>query len=49
MRAKAELSLGRKSAKSIVVVITDSRPLSYRGTWLASWSVRKSARLIWVP
>merc|ERR1719405_232960 len=49
MRAKAELSLGRKSAKSIVVVITDGRPLSYRGTWIASWSVRKAARLIWVP
>merc|ERR1719243_174202 len=49
MRAKAELSLGRKSAKSIVVVITDGRPLSYRGTGLAARWVRKSARLIWVP
>merc|ERR1719178_113447 len=49
MRAKAELSLGRKSAKSMVVVITDGRPSSYRGTWLAARSVRKGARLIWVP
>ena len=30
--AKAELALGRKDSKSIVVVITDGRPLSYRGT-----------------
>jgi len=47
--AKAELSLGRKNSKSIVVVITDGRPLSYRNTGLASRNVRKSARLVWVP
>jgi hypothetical protein len=47
--AKAELGLGRKNAKSVVVVITDGRPLSYRATGLASRSVRKAARLIWVP
>merc|ERR1719217_404065 len=47
--AKAELALGRKEAKSIVVVITDGRPLSYRNTYLASKNVRKSARLVWVP
>jgi hypothetical protein len=47
--AKAELALGRKEAKSIVVVITDGRPLSYRNTWLAAKNVRKSARLVWVP
>jgi hypothetical protein len=49
LTASAELSLGRKDAKSIVVVITDGRPLSYRATWLASRFVRKSARLVWVP
>jgi len=49
MTAKAELNLGRKDAKSIVVVITDGRPLSYRNTWYASRAVRKSARLVWVP
>jgi hypothetical protein len=48
-KAKAELSLGGKSAKSIVVVITDGRPLSYRNTKVAARSVRKAARLIWVP
>merc|ERR1719380_300890 len=47
--AKAELSLGRKNSKSIIVVITDGRPLSYRNTGIASRNVRKSARLVWVP
>jgi len=49
MTAKAELSLGRKNAQSVVVVITDGRPLSYRATNLASRALRKSARLVWVP
>merc|ERR1719482_2089352 len=49
LTAKAELGLGRKNAKSVVVVITDGRPLSYRNTGLAARSVRKAARLIWVP
>jgi len=47
--AKAELSLGRKSAKAVVVVITDGRPLSYRNTYYAARNLRKSARLVWVP
>jgi len=47
--AKAELALGRKEAKSIVVVITDGRPLSYRNTELAARNLRKAARLVWVP
>jgi len=49
MTAKAELSLGRKNAKSNVVVFTDGRPLFYRRTATASRLVRKSARLLWVP
>jgi len=49
MSAKAELSLGRKDAKSIVVIITDGRPLSYGRTSAASWSLRKKARVVWVP
>jgi len=48
MRAKAELSNGRKDAKSIIVIITDGRPLSYRNTYYASRNARKSARLVWV-
>jgi len=49
MTAKAELGLGRADSKSVVVVITDGRPLSYRKTYLAARAVRKSARLVWVP
>jgi hypothetical protein len=49
MAAKAELNLGRKDAESAVVVITDGRPLSFRGTTVASKYLRKSARLLWVP
>jgi len=49
LSAKTELSLGRANAKSVIVVITDGRPLSYRKTYLASRNVRKSARLVWVP
>lgn len=49
LRAKAEFDLGRGDAKSIVVVITDGRPMSYRATWYASRFLRKSARLVWVP
>jgi hypothetical protein len=47
--AKAELALGRKTAQSNVIVFTDGRPLSYRKTYLASKSLRKAARLLWVP
>jgi len=47
--AKAELALGRKNSKSVVVVITDGRPLSFRNTGIASRNLRKAARLVWVP
>merc|ERR1719223_1688893 len=47
--AKAELGLGRKEARSVVVVITDGRPMSYKRTKLAARDLRKSARLVWVP
>merc|ERR1719478_1357366 len=49
LTAKAELALGRKNAKSNVIVFTDGRPLSYRKTGLASRQLRKAARLVWVP
>merc|ERR1719217_1924173 len=49
LAAKAELSLGRKDAKSDVVVITDGRPLFYRATAIVSHIVRKAARLLWIP
>lgn len=47
--AKAELNLGRKNAKSVVIVFTDGRPMSYRKTYIAARDLRKSARLLWVP
>jgi len=47
--AKAELALGRKNARAVVVVFTDGRPFSYRKTAIASRDLRKQARLMWVP
>jgi hypothetical protein len=49
MTAKAEMSLGRADEHAIVVVITDGRPLSYRKTAMAAKTIRKGARLVWVP
>jgi len=49
LRAEAELNNGRPDAKSIIVVFTDGRPLSYRETEQASRKVRKISRLLWVP
>jgi hypothetical protein len=49
MTAKAEMSLGRQDVHTMVVVITDGRPLSYRKTTAASRTIRKTARLVWVP
>jgi hypothetical protein len=49
MTAQAEMSLGRADVHTLVVVITDGRPLSYRKTTQASLSIRKMARLLWVP
>merc|ERR1719281_95516 len=43
------LSTGRPDSHSVVIAITDGRPLSYRGTLLASKKIRKSSRLVWVP
>jgi hypothetical protein len=48
LTAKAELTLGRKTAGSVVVTFTDGAPLSFRKTRLASRSLRKKARLLWV-
>jgi len=49
MTAKAELMMGRKNASSVVVVITDGKPLSNRNTRIASENLRKQTRLVWVP
>jgi hypothetical protein len=47
--ARSELSLGRADAQSVVIVITDGRPMSTRQTYYASYYLRKEARLMWVP
>jgi hypothetical protein len=47
--AKEEFKLGRKEAKSVVLVFTDGRPFSYGKTWIAARELRKVARLMWVP
>merc|ERR1719454_2289086 len=49
MKAKSELAYGRKASESVVIVVTDGRPLSYRSTGIAAKLLRKQARLVWVP
>jgi len=47
--AKSEVNMGRQDAKSVVIVMTDGKPLSSWRTYWASRSLRKVARLLWVP
>jgi len=47
--AAAELRHGRRHAQSIVVVITDGRPMSPMRTGMAARRLRRKARLMWVP
>lgn len=47
--AASELTYSRADANSIVVVITDGKPLSVRKTQMMSDSLRKKARLMYVP
>jgi uncharacterized protein with von Willebrand factor type A (vWA) domain len=47
--ARSELSLGRQDAQSIVVVITDGKPMSMKKTRQAAEELRKQTRLMWVP
>jgi len=46
--AETELSAGRQDAESVVVVVTDGKPLSEKSTTLAATSIKKKARLLWV-
>jgi len=48
-KAQNELVLGRAGRRANVVLITDGRPTSSRWTQQASFSIRKHARLLWVP
>jgi hypothetical protein len=49
IRAATELQHGRSTASSVVVVITDGRPLSLWKTWWAAMYVKRVARLMWIP
>jgi hypothetical protein len=46
--AEGDLRNGRSDATSLVIVVTDGRPMSARNTMQASQSLRKKARLMWV-
>jgi len=48
LTAKSELTLGRKSADSVVVAFINGQPLSFRKTGIAAKSLRTKARLLWV-
>jgi hypothetical protein len=47
--ASTELGLGRDDAKSIVIMVTDGRPLFFGKTKKAARDLRKKARLMIVP
>jgi hypothetical protein len=47
--ARNELMEGRPEAQSLVVVITDGRPMSPLKTAQMSEELKKQARLVWVP
>lgn len=46
--AEGDLRNGRSDAASLVIVVTDGRPMSSRNTYQAAASLRKKARLMWV-
>jgi hypothetical protein len=47
--ASSELINGREDASSIVVVITDGKPMSHERTMAAAHALMAKARIIWVP
>merc|ERR1719487_2673193 len=49
LQASDELKFGRKDASSVVIVITDGRPMSPGKTFEAAKKVRSKARLMFVP
>jgi len=44
--ANAELTLGRKDARRVVLVMTDGIPISPRRTAISAWRLRRRARLM---
>lgn len=47
--AEAELKFSRPDAESVVICVTDGIPMSYEATYYAAKSLRRKARLIFVP
>jgi len=47
--ANSELIQGRDGVKSVVVVITDGKPMSPLRTGVAAAQLKKGARLVWIP
>merc|ERR1719422_2663083 len=45
----SQLIKGRRDAQSIVVIVTDGKPMSPIKTGMASDKLKRSARLMWVP
>lgn len=46
---EAELRTGRPTVQTVVIVITDGKAMNPRKTFQAARSLRKKARLMWVP
>jgi len=46
--AKSQLENGRPDAESVVIIVTDAKPMSIRKTTKAAQDLMKTARLIWV-
>jgi hypothetical protein len=49
MTVQSELALGRKTARTAVIVFIDGAPLSFRKTRIASETIRKKVRLLYIP
>merc|ERR1719188_1916540 len=47
--AENDLATGRADASSVVIVITDGKPLSEKSTTRAAKSIKRKARLMFVP
>jgi len=47
--AEADLQQGRADASTIIIVVTDGRPLSTSRTFEAARDLREKARVMWVP
>jgi len=48
LTAQSEFALGNKDHRTVVIVFIHGTPLSFRKTGLASRTIRKKARLVWV-